>query len=41
MAISADLAKLLDKQWEDKSLEEILNARASALAGSATATPSG
>ena len=33
MAISADLAKLLDKEWEDKSLEEILNAPASALAG--------
>ena len=33
MAVSADLAKLLDKEWEDKSLEEILNAPASALAG--------
>jgi hypothetical protein len=33
VAISADLAKLLDKDWEDKSLEEILKAPVSALAG--------
>jgi hypothetical protein len=33
MAVSADLAKLLDKEWEDKSLEEILKAPVSALAG--------
>ena len=33
MAISADLASLLDKAWEDKSLAEILKAPVSALAG--------
>ena len=33
MAVSADLAKLLDKEWENKSLEEILKAPVSALAG--------
>jgi hypothetical protein len=33
MAVSADLAKVLDKDWEDKSLEEILKAPVSALAG--------
>jgi hypothetical protein len=33
VAVSADLAKLLDKEWEDKSLEEILKAPVSALAG--------
>jgi hypothetical protein len=33
VAISADLAKLLDKDWEDKSLDEILKAPVSALAG--------
>ena len=33
MAVSADLAKLLDKDWEDKSLEEVLKAPVSALAG--------
>jgi hypothetical protein len=33
VAVSADLAKLLDKDWEDKSLEEILGAPVSALAG--------
>ncbi|QYN34365.1 hypothetical protein K1T35_39140 [Pseudonocardia sp. DSM 110487] len=33
MAVSADLAKLLDKEWEDKSLEEVLKAPVSALAG--------
>jgi hypothetical protein len=33
VAVSADLAKLLDKEWEDKSLEEVLKAPVSALAG--------
>ncbi len=33
MAVSVDLAKVLDKAWEDKSLEEILDAPVSALAG--------
>ncbi len=33
MAITADLAKLLDKSWEDKSLDEVLSAPVSALAG--------
>ena len=33
MAISVDLAKVLDKAWEDKTLEEILDAPVSALAG--------
>ncbi len=33
MAITADLAALLDKEWEDKSLAEILAAPVSALAG--------
>jgi hypothetical protein len=33
VAVTADLAKLLDKEWEDKSLEEILKAPVSALAG--------
>ncbi len=33
MAVTADLAKVLDKEWEDKSLEEILKAPVSALAG--------
>ena len=33
MAVTADLAKLLDKEWEDKSLDEILKAPVSALAG--------
>jgi hypothetical protein len=31
--ISADLAKLVDKEWQDKSLTEILAAPASALSG--------
>jgi hypothetical protein len=33
VAVSADLAKLLDKEWENKSLEEVLKAPVSALAG--------
>ncbi len=33
MAISADLSKALDKAYEDKSLDEILSAPVSALAG--------
>jgi hypothetical protein len=33
MAVTADLAKLLDKVWEDKSLDEVLAAPVSALAG--------
>lgn len=33
MAVSVNLAKGLDKAWEDKSLEEILDAPPSALAG--------
>ncbi|XAS67793.1 hypothetical protein V3C33_00110 [Micrococcaceae bacterium Sec5.7] len=33
MAVSVDLAKALDKEYEDKSLSEILNASPSALAG--------
>ena len=33
MAVSVDLAKALDKAWESKSLEEILDAPPSALAG--------
>lgn len=33
MAVSADLAKLLDKSWEDKSLAEVLAAPVDALAG--------
>jgi hypothetical protein len=33
VAVTADLAKLLDKEWEDKSLDEILKAPVSALAG--------
>jgi hypothetical protein len=33
MAVSADLAKLLDKEYENKSLEEVLKAPVSALAG--------
>jgi hypothetical protein len=33
MAISVDLGKGLDKAWEDKSLDEILAAPPSALAG--------
>jgi hypothetical protein len=26
-AVTADLAKLLDKDWEDKSLDEVLKVR--------------
>ena len=33
MAVSVGLAKALDKAWEDKTLEEILDAPVSALAG--------
>lgn len=33
MALSADLSKALDKAWEDKSLDEVLAAPVSALAG--------
>ena len=33
MAVSVNLSKGLDKAWEDKSLEEILAAPPSALAG--------
>jgi len=33
MAINADLAKLLDKAYEDKSLAEVVKAPVSALSG--------
>ena len=33
MAVTADLAKLLDKDWEDKSLSEVLAAPVGALSG--------
>jgi len=33
MAVSVDLAKALDKDFEDKSLKEILDASPAALAG--------
>ncbi len=33
MAVTADLAALLDKEWEDKTLAEILRAPVSALQG--------
>ncbi len=33
MAVSADLSKYLDKAYEDSSLEEVLKAPVSALAG--------
>lgn len=33
MAITADLAKVLDKAYEDKTLAELVNAPVSALAG--------
>jgi hypothetical protein len=33
MAVTADLAKLLDKGYEDKSLDDVLKAPVSALAG--------
>lgn len=33
MAVSVNLGKALDKAWEDKSLDEILAAPPSALAG--------
>jgi hypothetical protein len=33
MAVTADLAKLLDKDWEDKSISEVLAAPVGALSG--------
>ena len=33
MAVTADLAKLLDKDWEDKTLAEVLAAPVGALSG--------
>jgi hypothetical protein len=33
MAVTADLAKLLDKAYEDKTISELVNAPVSALAG--------
>ncbi len=33
MALSVDLAKVRDKQWEDKPLQDILTAPVTALAG--------
>ncbi|GLY06833.1 MULTISPECIES: hypothetical protein [Actinoplanes] len=33
MAVTADLTKIVDKAWQDKSLEEILDAPVEALAG--------
>lgn len=33
VAVTADLAQLLDKQWEDSSLADILTAPVSALQG--------
>jgi hypothetical protein len=33
MAVSADLAQFLDREWEDKTLSEILEAPVSALQG--------
>ncbi|HWS35625.1 MAG TPA: hypothetical protein VN408_23155 [Actinoplanes sp.] len=36
MAISADLEKVLDKAYQDKTLEEILDAPVEALAGVST-----
>jgi hypothetical protein len=33
MAVTADLAKLLDKSYEDKSLTELVDAPVAALAG--------
>ena len=33
MAVSADLAKLLDKAYEDKSVAELIDAPVAALAG--------
>jgi len=33
VAVTADLAQLLDKEWEDRSLAEILKAPVSALQG--------
>ncbi|MEH0111319.1 hypothetical protein V6N00_16530 [Tersicoccus sp. MR15.9] len=38
MAVSVNLAKLLDRAYEDSSLEEVLNAPISALAGVTDAT---
>ena len=39
MAVSADLGQFFDREWEDKSLSEILNAPVSALQGSVKAMP--
>ena len=33
MAVNADLSKFLDKEWEDKSLTDVLSAPVSALQG--------
>ena len=33
VAVGADLGQFLDREWEDKSLSEILNAPVSALQG--------
>lgn len=33
MAVTADLAQFLDREWDDKSLSEILKAPVSALQG--------
>ena len=33
MAVSADLSRFLDREWEDKSLSEVLKAPVSALQG--------
>ncbi|MBB2740585.1 UNVERIFIED_ORG: hypothetical protein FHR35_000405 [Microbispora rosea subsp. rosea] len=33
MAVSADLAKLLDREYEDKTLDEIIKAPVDALSG--------
>jgi hypothetical protein len=33
MAVSADLSEFLDREWEDKTLSEILKAPVSALQG--------
>jgi len=38
MAVTVDLAKALDKAYEDKSLEEILDSSPAALAGITEAT---
>jgi hypothetical protein len=38
MAVSADLAKLLDKAYEESTLEELVDAPVAALAGISDAT---